>query len=61
MRPSIRRSAITARLPGLNMDTPPHITGDFAIRRIETAARVTWKPRHSGACRFVVISYAIRC
>jgi cytochrome P450 len=36
-------SAITARIPGLNMDAPPQIKGHFGARRIDTAMRVFWK------------------
>jgi cytochrome P450 len=35
-------SAITARIPGLNMDRPPHIKGHSGIRRIDTAVRAFW-------------------
>jgi cytochrome P450 len=37
-------SAITARVPGLNMDAPPHIKGHFGIRRIDAAIPVFWNP-----------------
>jgi cytochrome P450 family 103 len=37
-------SAISARIPQLNLDTPPKIKGHFGIRRIDPAMRVFWKP-----------------
>jgi cytochrome P450 len=37
-------SAITARIPGLNMAAPPHIKGHFGVRRIDAAIPVFWKP-----------------
>jgi cytochrome P450 len=37
-------SAITARIPQLNLDTPPNIKGHFGVRRIDAAMRVFWKP-----------------
>jgi cytochrome P450 len=36
-------SAITARMPRLNLDVAPKINGHFGIRRID-AMRVSWKP-----------------
>jgi cytochrome P450 len=36
-------SAITARIPQLNLDVPPNIRGHFGIRRADTM-RVSWKP-----------------
>jgi cytochrome P450 len=37
-------SAITARVPQLNLDAPPEIKGHFGVRRIDAAMRVSWKP-----------------
>ncbi|WP_027581183.1 cytochrome P450 [Bradyrhizobium sp. Ai1a-2] len=37
-------SAITARIPQLQLDTPPKITGHMGVRRIDAAMRVSWKP-----------------
>lgn len=37
-------SAITARIPELHMDAPPHVKGHFGVRRIDAAMRVFWKP-----------------
>jgi cytochrome P450 len=37
-------SAITARIPQLNMDAPPKVKGHFGVRRIDAAMRVFWKP-----------------
>jgi cytochrome P450 len=36
-------SAITARIPQLQLNVPPRISGHFGIRRID-AMRVAWKP-----------------
>ncbi|MCA6105992.1 cytochrome P450 [Bradyrhizobium cenepequi] len=36
-------SAITARIPQLDLDVPPTINGHFGIRRVD-AMRVSWKP-----------------
>jgi cytochrome P450 family 103 len=36
-------SAITARIPKLELDVPPKITGHFGVRRID-AMRLSWKP-----------------
>ena len=37
-------SAIAARIPRLQMDTPPRIKGHMGVRRIDAAMRLFWKP-----------------
>ena len=37
-------SAITARIPQLNLDAPLRIKGHFGVRRIDAAMRLFWKP-----------------
>jgi cytochrome P450 len=37
-------SAITARIPQLDLDAAPKIKGHYGVRRIDAAIRVFWKP-----------------
>ena len=37
-------SAIVARIPQLQMDTPPKIKGHMGVHRIDAAMRLFWKP-----------------